>query len=225
MKQRPIRHRLAAAVFAVSAAVVNTAFAQDDPLVNRLLASQCSQCHGYNGNALGDIDSLAGESRNEITEEMLEARWERASGIMDHQALGYTEDQIRRLGAYFASADRFRDPDLRAPLTPPGASGGGSGDDEADEEDRGDKARDKDREDEGRDRDREDRDEADRDRDERHDADREHRDDTDADEHEHDRQWSDSRDREDEARSRHKDEDEDEDKDKDRERRGRRRSE
>ena len=45
-----------------------------DPDIDRLLASQCAQCHGTDGNAVGDIDSLAGEDFNELVDEMLEMK-------------------------------------------------------------------------------------------------------------------------------------------------------
>ncbi len=74
----------------------------EDLTVNRLLASQCAQCHGTNGNAVGDIDDLRGESAREIYGEMMEMRSEgRPNDIMEHQALGYTEDQIRRIASYY----------------------------------------------------------------------------------------------------------------------------
>ncbi|MEQ8514840.1 MAG: hypothetical protein RIC38_04490, partial [Chromatocurvus sp.] len=81
----------------------------DDPTINRLLASQCSQCHGTDGYAVGDIDSLAGESVREIREELYEMKFEGTPGdIMDHQALGYTDDQIRRIAEYFATLPERR---------------------------------------------------------------------------------------------------------------------
>lgn len=74
----------------------------EDMTVNRLLASQCAQCHGSYGYAVGDIDSLTGESTNEIIEELMEMQNEGSpDDIMDHQALGYTEDQIRRIATYY----------------------------------------------------------------------------------------------------------------------------
>jgi sulfide dehydrogenase cytochrome subunit len=74
----------------------------EDMTINRLLASQCSQCHGTNGYAVGDIDSLAGEEAKDLYEDLMDMRGEdRPEDIMDHQALGYTEDQIRRIAAYY----------------------------------------------------------------------------------------------------------------------------
>ena len=96
----------------------------EDMTINRLLASQCAQCHGTNGHAVGDIDSLAGESEREIYEELAEMRGEdRPDDIMDHQALGYTDDQIRRIAAYYGTVPES------------GNSGSDSGSDSEDSED------------------------------------------------------------------------------------------
>ena len=76
----------------------------EDMTINRLLASQCSQCHGTYGMAIGDIDSLNGESFKDLVEDLTDMRSEDwPEDIMDHQALGYTEDQIARIARYYAS--------------------------------------------------------------------------------------------------------------------------
>jgi cytochrome c553 len=80
------------------------AAAADDPTVNRMLAAQCAQCHGTEGQAVGDMDGLADEGFKDLYEDMMDMRSEdRPGDIMDHQALGYTEDQIRRIATYYAS--------------------------------------------------------------------------------------------------------------------------
>lgn len=85
-----------------SLGVGQTALAEDDPTVNRLLASQCAQCHGTNGYAVGDMDGLSDESFKDLYEDLMDMRGEdRPEDIMDHQALGYTEDQIRRIALYY----------------------------------------------------------------------------------------------------------------------------
>jgi len=38
----------------------------DDPSLDRLIASQCAQCHGTDGKAVGKMDSLAGESADSL---------------------------------------------------------------------------------------------------------------------------------------------------------------
>lgn len=76
----------------------------DDPDIDRLLASQCAQCHGTDGNAVGDIDGLAGEDFNDLVDEMAEMKADDdLDDIMHRQARGYSDEQIRRIAAYFAS--------------------------------------------------------------------------------------------------------------------------
>jgi sulfide dehydrogenase cytochrome subunit len=76
----------------------------DDPTVNRLLASQCAQCHGTNGYAVGDFENLAGEEAGDLVEDLADMKREdRPENIMDHQALGYTDAQIRRIAAFYAT--------------------------------------------------------------------------------------------------------------------------
>ncbi len=74
----------------------------EDVTVNRLLASQCAQCHGTNGRPVKDIESLAGE--DDLYGELNEMRNKsNPDDIMEHQAMGYTDDQIRRIAAYYAT--------------------------------------------------------------------------------------------------------------------------
>ena len=76
----------------------------EDLAVNRLLAAQCSQCHGTNGRAVGDMDGLHDESFKDLYEDLMDMRSEdRPEDIMDHQALGYTEDQVRRIAHYYGT--------------------------------------------------------------------------------------------------------------------------
>ena len=108
----------------------------EDMTINRLLASQCAQCHGTNGYAVGDIDSLAGEDAKDLYEDLTDMQGEdRPEDIMDHQALGYTEDQIRRIAAYYDTVPE------------PGSSNSNSGEDEKDEEDERDEEDEEDEED------------------------------------------------------------------------------
>jgi sulfide dehydrogenase cytochrome subunit len=83
--------------------ITSTAQAED-MTINRLLASQCAQCHGTNGYAVGDIDSIAGEDAIDMYDDLADMRGEdNPDNIMDHQALGYTDDQIRRIAAYYST--------------------------------------------------------------------------------------------------------------------------
>lgn len=97
---------------------------QTEPPIGRLLASQCAQCHGTDGRAVGDMDGLAGGSFNEIWEEMLDMKYSRDMGdIMHRQAKGYTEEQIRLIAQYYAGSNSRND----------GSAGGG---DRSDHEER-----------------------------------------------------------------------------------------
>lgn len=82
--------------------IVGSHVAAEDLRLNRLLASQCAQCHGTEGAAVGDMDGLAGDQ--DILEDLLDMVGEdHIEDIMEHQAHGYTADQMRRIAAYFAS--------------------------------------------------------------------------------------------------------------------------
>ncbi len=73
----------------------------------RLLAAQCFQCHGTAGASLSKIKSLSGESEAEIVEDMLEMKYStNLNDIMHRQAMGYSEDQIRMIAAYFGGLSK-----------------------------------------------------------------------------------------------------------------------
>lgn len=70
----------------------------------RLLAAQCAQCHGTNGQSVNSWDSIAGESEAELVEYMMEFK----SGaedepIMEAQAHGYSTAEIEALAAWLAT--------------------------------------------------------------------------------------------------------------------------
>ena len=71
----------------------------------RLLASQCFQCHGTDGKSTTGIDSLAGESQNELVSEMREMKARNRVDLMHYQAKAYTDAQIQMIAAYFASVN------------------------------------------------------------------------------------------------------------------------
>lgn len=69
----------------------------------RLLASNCFQCHGTNGKGPG-FDKLAGKSTNEIYKELKEFQsGKEGNGIMAKHAMGYTDDQLKQISAWFAT--------------------------------------------------------------------------------------------------------------------------
>lgn len=73
------------------------------PPAGRVLASQCAQCHGTNGNGPG-FDELAGKSSNELYNELREMKYSPlVEGIMDRQARGYTDAQLLLISDYLST--------------------------------------------------------------------------------------------------------------------------
>lgn len=65
----------------------------------RLLASQCAQCHGTDGAGPG-FEELAGK---DLFNDLIEMKYRRIEGIMDRQARGYTDDQLRQIADYLST--------------------------------------------------------------------------------------------------------------------------
>lgn len=70
----------------------------------RDLAASCAACHGTDGRATGRMPVLAGRDRAELLEQLRAFRdGTRESTVMHQHAKGYTDDELARLAAYFAS--------------------------------------------------------------------------------------------------------------------------
>lgn len=101
---RPRRLLLALAWLLTAAAP--GAWAQDANL-GRNLAATCANCHGTNGNARGEMKTLAGMPAAAIVTLMGEFKAGRLNPTIMHQvAKGYTEDQIKLVADYFAAQTR-----------------------------------------------------------------------------------------------------------------------
>ncbi|WMP18739.1 c-type cytochrome [Thiothrix lacustris] len=87
-----------------TASIASTAPVISAPDGARLLASQCFQCHGMNGNSASGIEGIGGDSAAELVSEMLEMKYStNGDDIMHRQAMGYSEDQIRSIATYLAA--------------------------------------------------------------------------------------------------------------------------
>ena len=73
-----------------------------EPPAGRLLASNCFQCHGYNGKSSIGFEQLAGHSSSEIYKELLEMRSKVPPQMMDMHARGYSDAQIRLIADYLS---------------------------------------------------------------------------------------------------------------------------
>lgn len=88
---------LALASFYVAAQTVTT-----EPPAGRLLASNCFQCHGYNGKSSIGFERLNGESASEIYGELKEMQSKSSPEMMEMHARGYTDAQLRLIATYFS---------------------------------------------------------------------------------------------------------------------------
>ncbi|WP_309681907.1 c-type cytochrome [Polaromonas sp.] len=78
------------------------------PPAGRLLASNCFQCHGTNGNPMvAGFDRLAGKSSGDLFKELKELQNKTdPNEIMKVHALGYTDAQLRLIADYFSRQPR-----------------------------------------------------------------------------------------------------------------------
>lgn len=74
-----------------------------EPPAGRLLASQCFQCHGTNGQSKADIDSISGKSASELYNELLEMKSKTESNVMFQQAKVYTDAELQAIANYLAT--------------------------------------------------------------------------------------------------------------------------
>lgn len=72
------------------------------PPPGQLLASQCAQCHGTNGQAVSGFESIRGKSADDMFKTLVEMKNRPAETIMDRQARGYTDTQLRQIAEYLA---------------------------------------------------------------------------------------------------------------------------
>ncbi len=73
----------------------------------RILVATCTGCHGTNGRSNGAIPGIAGLNKEYIIRAMREFRAEkRASTVMHQQTKAYSDAQIDRIAAFFATQGR-----------------------------------------------------------------------------------------------------------------------
>ncbi|MEY2802404.1 MAG: c-type cytochrome [Ramlibacter sp.] len=75
-----------------------------DPLQARSWAASCASCHGTLGQAQPGMESLAGQSKDDLVRKMQDFKTGRRPATLMHQlAKGYTDEQIEAIAAYFAA--------------------------------------------------------------------------------------------------------------------------
>ncbi len=101
----PPTHRAAttAGVALCLGLALSTGVAQTTPPNGRLLASNCFQCHGTNGQGPG-FDRLTGQSASSIYGDLKEFQsGKEGNGIMSKHALGYTDAQLQALSQWLST--------------------------------------------------------------------------------------------------------------------------
>lgn len=98
----PNKLHLRTLVIGIPLALASLAVSAQPTPPGRTLASQCAQCHGTNGNGPG-FDEIAGKSANELYSELQEMKLRPVEGIMDRQARGYTDAQLRLISDYLST--------------------------------------------------------------------------------------------------------------------------
>lgn len=67
-------------------------------------ASACASCHGTQGHALPGYASLAGQTKDELIQKIIDFKSGRTPATLMHQiAKGYSDEQIEQIAAYFAA--------------------------------------------------------------------------------------------------------------------------
>jgi cytochrome c553 len=75
-----------------------------DPLQVRSLAASCANCHGTAGVAQQGMESLAGQSKDDLLKKMLDFKTGKKPATIMHQlSKGYTDEQLEQLAVYFSA--------------------------------------------------------------------------------------------------------------------------
>lgn len=90
-----------------SALCAQPAQAAEQDVQARDWAATCTGCHGAGGRSAGGIPGIAGLDKAYIISVMQEFKADkRAATVMHQHAKGYSDSQIERIAAYFASQKR-----------------------------------------------------------------------------------------------------------------------
>jgi cytochrome c553 len=101
--RKRFRLGIAVAYIATAFTAVYMTASHAAPPAGQLLASQCAQCHGTDGNGPG-FDELAGKRASDLYNDLREMKTNgEIESIMDRQARGYTDAQLRLISDYLST--------------------------------------------------------------------------------------------------------------------------
>jgi len=107
MNREKLRFRAVLALaFALASFSVKAQTTPAEPPPGRLLASNCFQCHGYNGRSSIGFERLAGKSASDIYGDLVEMRQKSPPEMMEMHARGYSNAQLRLIADYLSKQAR-----------------------------------------------------------------------------------------------------------------------
>jgi cytochrome c553 len=75
-----------------------------DALQVRSMAASCAGCHGTSGIAQPGMESLAGQSKDDLLKKMMDFKTGKKPATIMHQlSKGYSDQQLEELAGYFAA--------------------------------------------------------------------------------------------------------------------------
>jgi cytochrome c553 len=78
--------------------------ASADTLQVRSLAASCTACHGTHGIAQQGMQSLTGQTKEDLLKKMLDFKSGKKPATLMHQlSKGYSDEQLEQLAGYFAA--------------------------------------------------------------------------------------------------------------------------
>ena len=99
-----LQNKVLTALVLTSIAFWAKAAAPDDKAQVRSLAASCASCHGTAGVAQPGMESLAGQSKEDLLKKMMDFKTGKKPATLMHQlAKGYTDQEIEQLADYFAA--------------------------------------------------------------------------------------------------------------------------
>lgn len=104
MSPLSLGHALGVALLLAGTAGSASAQAQPDRAA-RVWAASCAACHGTDGRGSGAIPPLAGREAETLLNALLEFKGGKRpqATVMHQHAKGYSDEQLKRLAAFFAA--------------------------------------------------------------------------------------------------------------------------
>lgn len=95
-------HGLASVLLGAAAGMASA-----DALQVRSMAASCAACHGADGVSQPGMESLAGQSQEDLRKKLMDFKTGKTPAtIMTQLAKGYSDEQLAQLASYFSAQKR-----------------------------------------------------------------------------------------------------------------------